>query len=312
MSNRLQNPPQQSQASSFKWAILWLLASVSSVWLPLLLLNHLPSNRRLAEIKPPQATVSAARLQGLPRLDPHRIEGFSTIPRDASTINLSETAFVHESTQHISAGFASYPSPSHTQMDSSGVSINPTKDAILLGGPMNIESLQEKEMVPAARVERARGLLASDALHAVPLHWRHHLRALLNNSAPKRTIQAEIVRLPAPHLSQPEEIPLVVQPNGLADTTVEPKTAATRQSVEHWLERQPQQPLGEIRPVLIILEPIASDAKPGRVNTQPNADDQTISQKAISESSKWLAAGLTEERNMLPKQLTIHTKEFTR
>ena len=72
---------------------------------------------------------------------------------------------------------------------------------------------------------------------------------------------ADVVRLPAPHLRSPEEIPLAVRSDG-ADTTVEPASPRSKQALERWVERQASPTPGQVRPVVVVLEPIPSEAAP--------------------------------------------------
>jgi hypothetical protein len=135
----------------------------------------------------------------------------------------------------------------------------PLPGSLLLGGPLTLASLQEKPMVPAARIEQALRASAADRLSAVPLHWRHSMQALVKGS--DHVLPAEVVRLPAPHLKEPEEYPMAVQADGVAETPVNP-SAPSRQALERWAERQSPTPQGTVRPVVVVLEPLAVEPTP--------------------------------------------------
>lgn len=143
------------------------------------------------------------------------------------------------------------------RLDGTTPSGPPLSGALLLGGTMGLESLQEKAVVPAARLERLRRAGATDRLSALPLHWRRDMQALLGSR--EQILPAEIVRMPVPHLRRPEEIPLAVRPGRVADTTVQPSSPRTLRTLEHWVERQPSLPQGQVRPVVVVLEPLPSE-----------------------------------------------------
>jgi hypothetical protein len=132
----------------------------------------------------------------------------------------------------------------------------PLPGSLLLGGPLTLASLHEKPMVPAARLEQTLRARSADRLSAVPLHWRPTMEALVQGK--HQVMPAEVVRLPAPHLKEPEEYPMAVQADGVAETSVTP-SAPSRQALERWAERQSPTPPGTVRPVMLVLEPLAAE-----------------------------------------------------
>jgi hypothetical protein len=135
----------------------------------------------------------------------------------------------------------------------------PLPGSLLLGGPLTLASLQEKPMVPAARLEQTLRARSADRLSAVPLHWRPTMEALIQGK--HQVMPAEVVRLPAPHLKEPEEYPMAVQADGVAETPVNP-SPPSRQALERWAERQSPTPQGTVRPVVVVLEPLAAEPAP--------------------------------------------------
>ena len=135
----------------------------------------------------------------------------------------------------------------------------PLPGSVLLGGPLTLASLHEKPMVPAARIEQALRARSADRLAAVPLHWRPSMEALIQGQ--QRVLPAEVVHLPAPHLQTPESYPMAVQSDGVAETAVTP-SAPSRQALTRWAERQSPTPQGSVRPVIVVLEPMAAMAQP--------------------------------------------------
>jgi hypothetical protein len=111
-------------------------------------------------------------------------------------------------------------------------------------------------MVPAARIEQTLRAKAADRLEALPTKWRPTLRAML--TGPERVLPAEVVRVPAHHLSAPENYPMVVKSDGVAETPVTP-SPSSKATLERWVERQQQMPMGEVKPVLVVLEPLATE-----------------------------------------------------
>ena len=109
-------------------------------------------------------------------------------------------------------------------------------------------------MLPAARLERAGRLASSDPLSAVPARWKPLLSSGLRPR--ERVIPAEIIRLPAQHLSRPETMALLLRPGAVADSPTAAPSAASRQLIHAWLDRQPAIPNGSVRPVLLLLEQI--------------------------------------------------------
>ena len=142
---------------------------------------------------------------------------------------------------------ASTPAPSRQQ---------PLPGSLLLGGPLTLASLHEKPMVPAARIEQVLRSSSAEQLAAVPRHWRPTMAALIQGN--NQILPAEVVRIPVPHLLRPEVYPMVVQSYGVAQTAATP-SELSRQALERWAERQSPTPKGSVRPVMVVLEPLAAE-----------------------------------------------------
>lgn len=127
--------------------------------------------------------------------------------------------------------------------------------SILLGGPLGLESLFEKAMVPAARIEKALRTASADPLHGLPRHWRAVMQELLQGKGVP--LQAEVVRLPMPKFKQTEEFPLALTRRSPTEIIVPLSSSAAHQAVARWVERhQRSVPEGKVKPVLLILEPL--------------------------------------------------------
>jgi len=98
-------------------------------------------------------------------------------------------------------------------------------------------------------------MFADARLTAYPVGPRSALLLFLRGAT------AEVVHLPAPHLQTPEAYPMAVQSDGVAETAVTP-SAPSRQALARWAERQSPTPQGSVRPVIVVLEPLAAMAQP--------------------------------------------------
>jgi hypothetical protein len=128
------------------------------------------------------------------------------------------------------------------------------RGAEALGGELTLDDLKAKPMPVAALAERHRWKRSGDPLAPLPRHWRGEMRRALPAEAGQ--VEAQVVRLPAPHLTQPEEVPLAIHDNGDAWTLVEPQSAPSRALVDQWASRQSVPADGSARAVVVTLEPI--------------------------------------------------------
>lgn len=153
--------------------------------------------------------------------------------------------------------------------------------AMLLGN-LDLSSLEEKPMLTAARLERSRQMASPDPLSVVPKALKPRFLATIPKD--ERVIPAEIVRLPAPHLQAPEQIPLLLHPGGRAQGPTSLSSAATRQQVEGWLARQPAVANGSVRPVVLKLEPLP------RSSTQAKGQPKTGASRSKAHRAQSLRA----------------------
>ena len=247
-------PPTHQAAAP--WALLWLGAIAGSAWVPLLLSEKLPGRwnpsagagpipTQLPEQKIPIRATPIPWIAAKPA-------DSSPTPTGSLFLNQGETPRPPNPLAAVILSSASAESP----QGMAPLRPAPLSGALLLGGPLGLDSLKEKPMVPAARLEQALRARSADRLEVVPPHWRPAMRALLNG--PERVLPAEVVRVPAFHLKAPEEYPMAVKPDGVAETTVTPPSRS-RETLERWAQRQPPSPEGSVRPVLVVLEPLAAE-----------------------------------------------------
>jgi len=141
-----------------------------------------------------------------------------------------------------------------------------------LGGEINLDNVNEKLMPVAARAERQHWQSSGDPLSPLPRHWRDELRREVGQG--NKVLQAEVVRIPAPHLTIAEEIPLAIRANGQAESLVPPPSARSQQVVETWASRQSPIKEGEVRAVVLTLEPIELSSRQAQPAPAPApADD---------------------------------------
>lgn len=268
-------PPSFSSQPSGPGALFWLWGGSAAVWIPLLLADShpwastatassplvapaagstaaSPAPRALSSAAslpppPPQTLVARLRKTQVPlaaRPSP-RLESARARPL-ASRIAPMPFQRVETAKSKAHATSTSAPAPSRQQ---------PLPGSLLLGGPLSLASLHEKPMVPAARIEQVLRSSSADQLAAVPRHWRPTMAALIQGN--NQILPAEVVRIPVPHLQRPEEYPMVVQSDGVAQTPVTPSELSL-QALERWAERQSPTPQGSVRPVMVVLEPLAA------------------------------------------------------
>ena len=270
-------PPSSSSLPSGACVLFWLWGGSAALWIPLLLADAQPWTSTskapspfaapaagptaasrparplssAASLPPPPPQTLVARLgktpapltaRPSPRLKSARARSLASriapIPFQRVKTAKSKT--------HATPTFA--PAPSRLQ---------PLPGSLLLGGPLTLASLHERPMVPAARIEQVLRSSSADQLAAVPRHWRPTMAALIQGN--NQILPAEVVRIPVPHLHRPEEYPMVVQSDGVAQTAAT-ASELSRQALERWAERQSPTPKGSVRPVMVVLEPLA--AKP--------------------------------------------------
>jgi hypothetical protein len=243
-----------SNNSSAPWALLWLGGVASTIWVGLLMPDPLAQHQR-SQTNPTVALPNKAHTQLAP-LFPPMGNLVSAWTNDAQhPAKFSREWRISEPPQQRIASFLN-PSPESNSQLSTLQPAERLKGSVLLGGELDLESLNEKPMVPAARIEQALRAKAADRLEAVPPQWRPTMRAML--TGPERVLPAEVVRVPAPHLSTAEDYPMIVKSDGVAETPVTP-SPSSKAILEHWVERQQQMPMGKVKPVLVVLEPLATE-----------------------------------------------------
>lgn len=291
--------------SAALWALFWLCGTALAVWVPLLLLQHVTTAPRAARRTPAPRNPPTTRRPPMPLAG----RAAARTPQASAPAPLP-TAFV-------APAYPFYPTPAYPRLARASTPFIPgafppavQSDTIepgelifpsrvrsgtaLLGGPLGLESIGEKEMVPAARTELALRALAADPLQVFPRHWRNELRGLVRTAL--RVLPGEMVRIPAPHRRTPEEIPLAVSARGRAETTVAPSSPTSFQKLEGWAQRQSALPSGTVRPVVVVLEPIELRQQPSGLLPSTTIPRPAASQAPV-DASQAPASGLKVVEN---------------
>jgi hypothetical protein len=250
--------PSSPNRPSGPWALLWFGGVAAAAWVPLLLADALPwgsTTTPLAFSAAPTASTTPSSGATAASLPPPQPLLASLAQPPASFGARSSLWLDGERAANPQAPWPPEP-PATAAFAPAPVRQQLLPGSVLLGGPLTLASLQEKPMVPAARLEQTLRARSADRLSAVPLHWRPTMEALVQGK--HQVMPAEVVRLPAPHLQEPEEYPMAVQPDGVAETPVNP-SPPSRQALERWAERQSPTPQGTVRPVVVVLEPLAAE-----------------------------------------------------
>jgi hypothetical protein len=134
------------------------------------------------------------------------------------------------------------------------------KGADGLGGPITLASRKAPLVPTAVRAERLQWERSNDALAALPLHWRDSLRQELGKGV--RVSQAATVRLPVRELAERQEVPVIINDQGVVEGLVEPRHQRTREAVEIWAARQQPAEPGTVQVLLVAAEPLPPATEP--------------------------------------------------
>jgi len=255
--------------SSGPRALFWLGGGAAAVWLPLLLADNHPlqSTGPVSDflVEPPSTPVKPLPTPTLASLPQPLVTKLAQPPaalrsRPSHWLNNSRPPVANRRLpslpQHV------VPTKANALVTPFLAKASPRQQAlpgsILLGGPLSLESLQEKPMVPAARIEQALRARSDDRLSTVPDHLRPTMESMIEGE--KQVLPSEVVHLPVPHLQKPEEYPMAVQANGVAETPVTP-SELSHQALERWAQRQSPTPQGTVRPVTVVLQPFAAESR---------------------------------------------------
>jgi len=268
-------PASSHGRPSRPWALIWLGGGAAAIWIPLLLANSLPwesTDRAPSSLVTPSAgPTTASRPQLYPKV--------ANLAQAPSPLGARPKTLLHskrpvsstitplppqrlESAKPEALAKLAFPQATAEAKaaEAKAADQNPLPGSLLLGGSLTLASLQEKPMVPAARIEQALRARSGDRLSAVPPQWRPTMEALIQGQ--EKVLPTEVVHLPAPHLKKREDCPIAVRSDGVA---IPPLTLSelSRQALERWAKRQSPTLQGSVRPVMVVLEPLSAEPRPG-------------------------------------------------
>lgn len=150
--------------------------------------------------------------------------------------------------------------------------------ADLLGGTLTLEDLNEAEMPPMARAERAKMIRSGDPLAPIPQIWRESMRKALQSltsvsnsgrgtyrqppSAELKIDTAVIVHVPSKKLKRATNVPLALQSDGSVDILNKPDDPAVVEEIKTWSASQQLPSKGSMTPAVVHLHPISTEADP--------------------------------------------------
>lgn len=179
-----------------------------------------------------------------------------------------DTAFARSSS--LSIGFSSVE-PEKTL--SSSLTIHRLYSrSDLLGGTLTLRDINEAEMPPIARAERAQWKRSGDPLAPIPQAWRESMRKALNElstnfrpksktplsaSAPALAINpAQVVHVPSARVRHVSEVPLAIQSDGSVDILNTPDDPAIVDEIKTWSSKQQLPSDGHMTPAVVHLHPL--------------------------------------------------------
>jgi hypothetical protein len=186
------------------------------------------------------------RLPGSP--EPER--GWAT----QSTVTQSaaiQSAVTQGAVSEPSSGFAAASAPAAAPLSPLARQL---QGADALGGEITLASLGEPKMLPAARAERLNWQRSGNPLSPLPLHWQDRLRLETAGGPPIQ--RADLVRVPVAQLQQREEVAVLIDAEGTAQSLNVPLQQPVREAVEAWATRQQPAEAGGLRAVVIAAEPL--------------------------------------------------------
>lgn len=171
--------------------------------------------------------------------------------------------------------------PSGPVADATGLSplARPLQGADALGGEITLASLGEPRMLPAARAERLQWQRSGNPLSPLPLHWQNRLRQETAGGPPIQ--RADLVRVPVAQLQQREEVAVLIDEEGIAQSLNLPLQQPVREAVEQWATRQQPAAPGGLHAVVIAAEPLPAPIQGERLApAEPAAVPVPISESA--------------------------------
>ncbi len=163
----------------------------------------------------------------------------------------TQSAVIQGAVSEPNSGFVAASSPAAPQLSPLARQL---QGADALGGEITLASLNEPKMLPAARAERLGWQRSGNPLSPLPLHWQNRLRQETAGGPPIQ--RADLVRVPVAQLQQREEVAVLIDAEGTAQSLNVPLQQPVREAVEEWATRQQPAEAGVLRAVVIAAEPL--------------------------------------------------------
>jgi hypothetical protein len=230
----------------------WLLLGALLLWLGLLLSPRPPSRQFVGRENPP----AKSQLGPLP---PFPLEVEQLKPLTA----VKRLPFKAGATAATPAPGHGGPKPKPPAIPQPPEDLaRPPTGAEALGGTLNLESLNEPAMPPAALVERARWQANGDPLSPLPAAWRGAFRKALGATAVAGALAPAMQwRQPVAGLCKEEAIPLLLQPGAAPQVLQAARSELARQALANFLMNHPQPPQGQRQPLLLHLDPLGQSQR---------------------------------------------------
>jgi len=158
--------------------------------------------------------------------------------------------------------------------------------ADLLGGSISLRDLNEVDMPPVARAERAQWSRSKDPLAPIPAVWRESMRVALqglsaqsssqtsinslNHHLLLRLDQARVVHVPSSKVRHTSQVPLAIQSDGTVDILSHTDDPAIVDEIKNWSSKQTLPSNGRMVPAVVHLHPLPPSDQPRKLTTSPS------------------------------------------
>jgi hypothetical protein len=258
----MSSPPQAPAGSPLAWLLLINLLFWGGLFGGEALFSELAA-RRQERPRPQAGSAGTARLQ-LGELLQANPQAQTGPPAPTRRLPGSSPPEPHGSVAAASWPVAAAPAAAAADPALLSPLARQLQGADALGGELTLANLNEPKMLPAARAERLSWQRSGNPLSPLPLHWQNRLRLETAGGPPIQ--RADLVRVPVAQLQQREEVAVLIDEAGMAQSLNVPHQQPVREAVEAWATRQQPADAGGLRAVVIAAEPlpavIAAQAAP--------------------------------------------------
>jgi hypothetical protein len=157
----------------------------------------------------------------------------------------------------------------------------------LLGGSLTLADINEPQMPPVARAEKAQALRMGDPLATIPSNLREPMRRALQSlsenlkptsgSPTAKTIgsisveQARVIHIPSARIKRFSEVPLALQSDGTVDILNKPEDPDVVEEIKSWSSKQQLPNKGSMAPAVVHLHPLPEKIQSPETSFPKNA-----------------------------------------